>query len=209
MSLCPKCGSEATYSAREEAPAWAKAWTKCMACGKRWDLAGPVPSASEEDDDDPPERTTKRSGADLVALVMRVAQSQPAPSTKETTMAKCSKQKCSNEAADDSVRCVKHRDAQRASNEKFQRRAGKPTRTYTRRTPLGVGGTALSVGATMPSMRTHAPISLAEPTIVNGHPPRRVDLDGNVLTVLDGLIAQRETELAMLRGTKEILERHG
>lgn len=180
-----------------------------MACGKRWDLAGPALSANEEADD-PPQRFPKRSGADLIARVMSVAKAQPATQKNETAMDKnkCTKPSCHNEAAEDSVLCPKHRDAQRASNEKFKGRAGKPKRTYTRRNSLG-GGTALSVEATMPATRTHAPITLAEPTIVNGHPPRRVDLDGQVLTVLDGLIAQRETELAMLRGTKEILERHG
>jgi len=49
---------------------------------------------------------------------------------------------------------------------------------------------------------------LAEPKVLNGV-PRQMDLDGNVLTVIDGLIQQREAELVSLRGTREILERHG
>jgi hypothetical protein len=222
VTHCPKCGSERIAFAHDEAPPWAKAWTKCFACGKRWNLDGGLPKgtsddeSTEEGDVTPP---PKRTGEDIVKLVMDLSRPRkPGPKvkpieTKETTMRpRCTKGKCQDESADDSVRCPKHRDEQRASNARFQGRStpavGKPKRSYTRRIPLG-GGTASNALSTLPAKLAYATITLAEPRTVNAQPARSMDLDGNVLTVLDGLIAQRESELVMLRGTKEILERHG
>jgi hypothetical protein len=48
---------------------------------------------------------------------------------------------------------------------------------------------------------------LAEPTLVTAKPVRRLDLHGNVLTVLDAVIGTYAAELATLQGAREILER--
>lgn len=208
---CPKCGSARIALAPDEAPAWATQWTKCYACGKRWNLDGGPPKRGTEDAEDRGVHTTrllpKRTGGDLVKLVMDLSRTPPAAQTKENAMSKCSIASCHDEAADDSVRCPTHRDQQRAYNAKYQGRAapktGNPKQKYTRRNPLG-GGTAVS---TLPAKRASAPITLAEPKIVNATPGRRMDLNGNVLTLLDTFIVTLETDLATLRGAREIMER--
>lgn len=155
---CPKCGSLNIAGAPDEAPPWATQWTKCFACGKRWNLEGGQPKTTGEDDDTEEldvSTSPKRTGEDIVKLVMDLSrQSKPGPKagpidTKEMTMRpRCTKGSCEDESAEDSVRCPKHRDLQRAQNAKFQGRAVShaPTvdpvklkRKYTRRIPLGGG----------------------------------------------------------------------
>lgn len=221
MTQCPKCGSERIAFAHDEAPAWAKKWTKCFACGKRWNLDGGPPKTARDTEEEAPDAIddrpvpVKRTGEDIVKLVMNLSrQRKPGPkakpiSPKENTMARCTKGKCPEEAADDSVRCSKHRDEQRASNAKYQGRmlpdAGRPKRKYTRRQPLG-GGTAVS---TVPAKRANAPIVLADPTMVNATPARGLDLNGNAVTVLDAFIDKTESDLATLRGARDIMLRQG
>lgn len=209
---CPKCGSGNAIPAPDEAPPWATSYMKCFACGKRWNQAGRPPKwiGDEADEDaedeacEPPVPT--RSGEDLVALVMKAAQTPPAIHRKEGTMARCRRGSCRDEAADDSVQCPKHRDLQRAANAKYNGRmlseAGTPKRKSTGRHPLSGSATIPA----LPSIRAHAPITTAEPRLVNATPARPMDLDGTVFTVIDELIHQREQELVMLRGTKELLE---
>ena len=205
VTKCPKCGSARIACAADEAPPWATHWTKCFACGKRWNLGGPPRKIQEETEDHADRKSAehdprpKRSGEDLVRLVMQVAREHQATQKKETTMARCTKGSCPDEAADDSVRCPKHRDMQRASNEHYQGRAGsaagKPKRKYTRRLPLG--GTRSTAVATI------------EPKVVSATPVRRADLNGNVLTVLDVLLQKMASDTAAVERTKELLERHG
>lgn len=161
-----------------------------------------------------PEPARPRPTADdLISRVMSVAAHHPAtpkkePQKKEKIMARCTKGQCPDEAAEDSVRCPKHRDMQRAYTAKFQGRAlpagGKPKRKYTRRQP--VGSAAPTAVALVPAKRANAPIVLAEPTIVNGKPVRHADLDGNVLTILDAAIQTYASDHAALVRAKEILE---
>jgi len=163
VTRCPKCGSQRIAFAHDEAPAWATQWTKCFACGKRWNLNGGPPTGRSEDDEES-ERTSvtpqKRTGDDLVKLVMDVSrQRNPGPRVepserKEQTMAKCTKGSCQDDAADDSVLCPKHRDQKARSNAKYQGRmqpdSGRVKRKYTRRTPLGGGGYGVeSAGETL------------------------------------------------------------
>lgn len=194
---CPKCGSSRIVLAPDEAPPWATSWTKCFACGKRWNLEGgqPKTKGDEEGTEELDVSTSpKRTGEDIVKLVMDLSRKQPAVLKKETTMVPtCNRPNCTQPRADDSVRCVRHRDAQKRSNENYAK-LHPPAKAKKERAP------------TLPATRSHAPITLAEPRIVNPAPGRAMNLDGNVLTVLDGLIATREAELVMLRGTKEILE---
>ena len=202
-------------AAPDEAPAWARQWTKCFSCGKRWDLAGSAPR-EEVDEDENEEETDTRSAEfvadDLVALVMQVARGAPAEQKLERIMAKCTKNNCPSDAAADSVRCPKHRDMQRVQNAQYKGRAlppGGKRRKYTRRIPLGgIGGTVSTAGATMPATRT-APITMAEPTIVNGSQGRRMDLDGEEVSVLDSFIGKLEVDLQILHAAKEVMERHG
>lgn len=197
---CPKCGSARIALAPDEAPAWATQWTKCYACGKRWNLDGGPPKQGTADAEDSGVHTTrllpKRTGDDIVKLVMDLSRTPPSAQTKENAMAKCSKASCHDEAADDSVRCPTHRDQQRAYNAKYQGRAapdgGSVTRTDTKRRGRGAS-TAIAV---------------VEPKGRSATPCRRMDLNGNVLTLLDTFIVTLETELATLRGAKEIVERH-
>jgi hypothetical protein len=148
-----------------------------------------------------PRRPTEE---DLVSSVMNVVRNHSAVQKKEKPMARCSKGLCPEEAAEDSVRCPKHRDMQRLSNAKSQGRAlpedGKTTRTYTKRPSTQL----VTTPAPLPAKRAHAPIVLAEPTIVN--PPTN---GHNVaLPAIYDLITQLEADLATLRGAKDILERH-
>ncbi len=113
----------------------------------------------------------------------------------------CTMKQCEDAAAENSVMCPKHRDAKARSNAKAQGRtwpgeAGRVKRTYTRRHSVE--------GASVPATRAHAPITLAEPTIVNGS--RGVDLSGNAVAVLDTFITKLETDLAMLRGARAVLD---
>lgn len=123
----------------------------------------------------------------------------------------CTKGTCAEEAAEDSVQCPTHRDAQRASNEKFQGREGRPKRKYTRRTAAVVVEVPAKLPTQAPAHRVSAPITLAEPTVVNGngHGTRGVDLDGNAVLVLDRFIQQYDGDVATLRRAREILARHG
>jgi len=125
-------------------------------------------------------------------------------------MAQCTKNNCPDEAASDSVRCPKHRDQQRIANAKSQGRtlpdAAASPRRYTRRIPLSVPDS--KAVAPMPATRT-APITLAEPTIVNGSQGRRMDLDGEEVSVLDSFIGKLEVDLQILHAAKEVMERHG
>lgn len=112
---CPKCESLNVCAAPDEAPAWAREWTKCFACGKRWDQAGAAPRVSDDDEvddleEDPP--PVKRTRDDLVALIMKTAR-ETAQQPKEAAMAvggECTKKSCGEPAAPDSVKCAKHRD---------------------------------------------------------------------------------------------------
>lgn len=45
------------------------------------------------------------------------------------------------------------------------------------------------------------------PKVLSAKPVRRLDLNGNALTVLDSFIRKLEMDLTMLQGAKEILER--
>jgi hypothetical protein len=157
-----------------------------------------TPAAEKEDDDDEPQRPPKRSGDELVALVMRVAQQHPSEQTKETTMSprtNCSKKGCGEAAAEDSVHCPRHRDMQRAANARYQGRsvpvAEKTTPPATTRR---IGSASMAVATIAPQARTAATM-------------RRLDLNGNALTVLDQFIGKFSADLAMLQGAKEILER--
>ena len=185
---------------------------KCFACGKRWNLGGPPPKIHEDAEDSvditiaDSSIPRKRTGDDIVKLVMDLSRKQPAKQEEETPMG------WSEEAREQHKKKMKDIWA--------KKRAGggtaaptptgstKPKRKYTfvNRQPAGEPSAPVPQ---LPAKRPHAPITLAEPTLLDAPPARRMDLDGNVLTVLDGLIAQRESELVMLRGTKEILERHG
>ena len=126
-------------------------------------------------------------------------------------MARCTKKNCPEEAAADSVRCPKHRDMKRVKNAKANGRTLPPgiattTRKYTRRIPLSVPDS--KAVAPMPATRT-APITLAEPTIVNVSQGRRMDLDGEEVSVLDSFIGKLEVDLQILHAAKEVMERHG
>jgi Trm5-related predicted tRNA methylase len=53
----------------------------------------------------------------------------------ETDRARCTKPNCYQQAAEDSVRCVQHRDEQRASNEAYKKKQGKMSTKGTTRGP--------------------------------------------------------------------------
>lgn len=79
---CPKCGSKNVSHAPEEAPAWAKSWTKCFACGKRWNLDGGPPTSEDDERAD-----------DLITKVLKTAREQA--SKKEFVMSRTSsKRQC-------------------------------------------------------------------------------------------------------------------
>lgn len=101
------------------------------------------------------------------------------------TRPRCTKKSCPDESAEDSVRCPKHRDMQRAQNAKYLGRAlTSPTRTYTKK----------STTEAMPTHHTTMPV-----------PARRVDLNGNALTLMDRAITSLEIELATLKSAREIM----
>lgn len=211
---CPKCGSERIALAHEEAPPWAKSWTKCFACGKRWNLDGGPPKGKWDTDEDAEDldetpAPVKLAGDDLVSKIMSLARNPQPIQKKEKPMKGmiCTKKNCGAPAADDSVRCPKHRDMQRAHNAKFQGRtlpaSATLKRKYTRRTPQG-GGTDQTVVATLPAKRAAAPIVLAEPQEINPRPSTK----GSRLFSLERGIEQCEADLVILRSAKEILERH-
>ena len=120
-------------------------------------------------------------------------------------MARCTKGKCPDDAAEDSVRCPKHRDEQRARNAKFNGRAdpGKSTRKYVRRRQPDQFAEVAIIHA-----KGTAPITLAEPTIVNP-PARSLGLNGQPVTIMDSVIARLQGDLQTLLAAKEVMERHG
>lgn len=216
MITCPKCDSKNVIRAEDEAPAWAKMYMKCFACGNRWDLAGPAPKCKQRDEEEGQAETdelepapVKLGGDDLVSRVMSGARHQPVPDKKETTMGTpqhlCKEivrtgTRCTTGRAKGSDYCQRHLAKREQGTAPTLPDAGTPKRTYTRRIPLG-GGTAVS---TLPAKRSSAPIVLAEPTMIN--PP----LIGNGhVAGIDALIGKFETDLATLRRAKELMERVG
>jgi hypothetical protein len=168
----------------------------------------------EDDETEPltPE-PTKRSSEELAASIMNVVAQHPAGQKKETTMMPntlCSKKLCGELKAEDSVMCPHHRDIKKRSNDKYQGRPVettpiyKPRRKYTFHTRQPKASTPAS--AQLPAKRSTAPITLAEPRIVNSTPTRSVDLNGNAVTVLDSFIGKLQADLVTLQGAKEILE---
>lgn len=217
MSACPKCDSKNVIRADDEAPGWARQYMKCFACGNRWDLAGPPPKGKGESDEDTTEELAfdqvphKRTGDDIVNLVMNLSRHRPPAQTKETKMKgqTCTEKRCNKEAAEDSVKCLEHRDQQRQRNVNYQRGVspkidpgtGKRKYTFRTRPPAGARTAVWNV----PAKRPRASIVAADPTVIN---PRSI---GNghhsALPAIDSLIGKFEADLATLRGAKEILER--
>lgn len=183
-------------------PPWANKWTKCFACGKRWNLDGGPPKRKPDEHDEraeevaliPPARIDRSQ--DIVALVMRAAREQPAQTQpiKETSMSGPASQdrrcteflkigtRCASGAKKGSDVCQRH----------FDKRTEKaPAQPAT----------------TLPAKRAAAPIVLADPTIINPTPI------GNgyspALPALNDLIATFEANLVTLRAAREIAERHG
>jgi len=193
---CPKCESSNVCGAPDEAPAWAQQWTKCFACGKRWDQAGPAPRQTEDEEEldeleDPP--PVKRTGAELVALVMNVAKA----TRKEGMMrAQCTKKGCEAESAIDSVKCPHHRDQQRAKNEAYGRlKRGLP--------PLAQTGTPTKRGR--PAKKTA--VALRPPEAVVVAPVNGFTLDGTLDQMLDQAIERCKEDVVVLERARAVLGR--
>ena len=182
---CEKCGGLIVYGGDEP---------RCVNCGRR-----PTPPSNPTITDSPePHHLT----------AYREEQTTMPPLLPK----RCNKKTCDNPKAPDSVSCEFHRDQKKAANQVWKdrqaqglpkRKPGRKPRTPEPETPAATPPKEAWVRTRRP------PITLAEPVLLNAPPARRMDLDGNVGTVLDGLIQQHEAELAMLRGTKDILERQG
>ncbi len=211
ITKCPKCGSQRIAFAHEEAPPWAKSWTKCFACGNRWNLDGGPQKGKPDADDESTEAVeymppkVDRS-QDLIALVMKTAREQQPvtlQSTKEPVMSgpPDDSRRC-REILKSGTRCVSGcKKGEDVCQRHFDKRVG-----VKRKKRMG-GGTAPTAVATVPATRAAAPIVMADPTIIN--PPTNGHGQTMALSGIEELISRYETDLATLRGAKEILERHG
>lgn len=209
--ICPKCGGQSVFPAMNEAPEWVRDWRKCLSCGKRWDPitiddVDTIKRAFEEWQPDEDEDSVNVHGDDetvedeadedeelldlndsLETLVDREKRRQP----KEGRMAiggRCTARGCTDDAAEDSVKCARHRDIQREKNAKYQGRSipVKPGRKEPRAAVVSV-----------PEKRE--PETL--PT------PRPVGQRGDVLSILDSAIVNAHADVQALERTREILYR--
>jgi len=180
-----------------------------------------------EDDETEPStpEPTKRSSEELTASIMNVVAQHPAGQKKEPPTAvpvEAHVRKphtMSAEARKKISQAMKRRHAQAGHHMKTE----EPMTTHQREKPAGkcrgryCRAAALpgswycaackeAQPAQLPAKRAHAPITLAEPTLVNQTPSRGVDLNGNAVTVLDSFINKLSDDLATLQGAKEILE---
>lgn len=200
LTNCPKCGSERIAFAHEEAPPWATKWTKCFACGKRWNLDGGPPKRKPNDDDEPIEAVEIAPPADrsrdIVALVMKAAREQPAqtqPIKEQAMSGPASQDRRCSEILKSGTRCGSGaRKASDVCQRHFDKRSEKvPAKSLT----------------TLPAKRATAPIVLADPTILNPVPIGREH--SPAMPALNDLIASFESHLVTLRAAREIVERHG
>lgn len=201
ITNCPKCGSERIAFAHEEAPPWANKWTKCFACGKRWNLDGGPPKRKPNENEEggeavdftPPAKLDRSQ--DIVALVMKAARTQAeTPPTKEPVMSGPApdSRRC-REILKKGTRCVSGvRKGEDVCKYHFEKRlSAKPTKTVT----------------TLPARRATSPIVMADPTILEPVPIGRAD--SPELPQINNLIALFEKNLVTLRGAKELIELHG
>lgn len=186
---CPKCGGMIIDEFGDQ---------RCFSCGRRPD-DNQVRAIEPEEPIESPGYRRKRSADEITNLVMKAVRAkrghseqanmeEPMGSALEGT---CSKKNCEEPAAPDSVRCVKHRDMQRASNEAYaakqNKKAGKPAPQQGARKPK----TAAPAIATHPA----SPVS-------NGH--GEFDATG-----LDAAIEALRHDLASLERAREILQHRG
>lgn len=120
---------------------------------------------------------------------------------------RCTTRGCQDAAADDSVKCPRHRDIQRVKNANYQGRPVpvSPLKSVTagggqRSTPNGKPGRPKKLPApvvSVPAMRELETL----PT------PRPVALRGDVLSILDAAIVSASEDVQALERTREILSR--
>lgn len=209
--ICPKCGGQSVFPAMNEAPDGARDWRKCLSCGKRWDpttaeALATVAQAFEEwqpDEDEDAGASQDEDSVDGEELSDLDGEDEPLPTLamrdvrvrrvtqKEGGMAiggRCTARGCTDDAAEDSVKCARHRDIQREKNEKYQGRSipVKPGRKAPRAAVVSV-----------PAKRE--PETL--PT------PRPVGQRGDVLIILDSAIVSAHADVQAIERTREILSR--
>lgn len=199
---CPKCGSMVIDDFGDE---------RCFNCGRR-------PNAEPDrvpEPDEPIELNSagrleisrhKRSADEVIDQVMkavRAKRSQPKLEEEEESMGSamegtCSKKNCDEPAAPNSVRCVKHRDEQRASNEAYRARkaeeAGKAAPKKRGRKPK----------ASVPAIVTPKTAARTDgPAEISVLPPAGPD----AVRGLDAAIERMRTDLASLERAREIIQR--
>ena len=180
---CPKCESKNVVAAPDEAPRAALQWMKCFACGKRWDQSGRMlRELNEENDREHGEviemKPVKRSGDDLVALVMKVARQHPSTQKKEQPMRAWSPEARERHKKVMQQVHAKKREGGGSAVRKQSKRLGRPPKNA---------------------------VAIVTPSPVMPTPIRRMDLTGNVLTVLAGAVEQKRHEIAVLEEAQEIL----
>lgn len=120
--------------------------------------------------------------------------------TVPSERARCTKGKCQDFAADDSVRCPYHRDMKKAMNDRFKNKGqpshDKPKRKYTRR----------ALTPPFPPVAGRAPIALAEPRIIKPRQITHANGDRSVLSMIDTLLLQLGEDTSVLLRAKELLE---
>lgn len=167
--------------------------------------------ADEEHTEDaeftPPQKIDRSQ--DLVDLVMKTAREQSATHpTKEPVMSgpPLDSRRC-REILKKGTRCVTGcKKGEDVCQYHFEKGVG-----LIRKNPVG-GGTAQTAVSTVVSTPVHrkprAPITLADPIVVNGSPA----IERHVTSVVEGLAAEierRRTEIVTLEGAMELLQRHG